>query len=108
LVFDSVGVTSLYERSSTLMNRKFREYLIPTILTNAAVSLTTVMDSIVVGNLLGEAALSATGFASPIMYGINALLFLFTVGGVTIASIARGRHDAGYANRVFTITFAAG
>jgi len=90
------------------MNRKFREYLIPTILTNAAVSMTTVMDSIVVGNLLGEAALSATGFALPILFGINAILFLFTVGGVTLASIARGRHDEKYANRVFTITFTAG
>jgi Na+-driven multidrug efflux pump/anti-sigma regulatory factor (Ser/Thr protein kinase) len=98
----------MYERSSTLMNRKFREYLIPTILTSAAVSLTAVVDSLIVGNLLGEAALSATGLASPIIFSLNALFFLFAVGGVTIASVARGRRDTEYANRIFTLTFVAG
>jgi len=98
----------MYERSSTLMNRKFREYLIPTILTSAAVSLTAVIDSLIVGNLLGEAALSATGLASPIIFSLNALFFLFAVGGVTIAAVARGKRDEIYANRIFTLTFTTG
>jgi Na+-driven multidrug efflux pump/anti-sigma regulatory factor (Ser/Thr protein kinase) len=98
----------MYERNSTLMNRKFREYLIPTILTSAAISLTAVVDSLIVGNLLGEAALSATGLAAPIIFSLNALFFLFAFGGVTIAAIARGKRDDAYANRIFTLTFTAG
>jgi anti-sigma regulatory factor (Ser/Thr protein kinase) len=96
----------MYERSSALVDRKFREYLVPTILTSAAVSLTAVVDSLIVGNLLGEAALSATGLASPVIFSLNALFFLFGVGGATIAAVARGRRDADYANRIFTLTFA--
>ena len=98
----------MYERTGTLMDRKFREYLVPTILTSAAVSLANVVNSIIVGNLLGETALSAIGLSGPVVYSLNALFFLFAVGGVTCAAIARGRREAEDANRIFTLTFAVG
>ena len=98
----------MYERTGTLMDRKFREYLIPTILTSAAVSLANVVNSIIVGNLLGEIALSAIGLSGPVIYSLNALFFLFAVGGVTCAAIARGRREIEDANRIFTLTFVVG
>ncbi|MDR0443180.1 MAG: ATP-binding protein [Treponema sp.] len=90
------------------MQRKFLEYLIPSILVNIAVYVTTVVDSIIVGNMLGEAALSAVGLSSPVIYSINAMYLLFAIGGATCASIAKGRRETDNANRIFTITFAAG
>lgn len=44
---------SKYERTSTLVNRKFYHYLIPTILSNVAMSLNEFVDSILVSHLLG-------------------------------------------------------
>jgi len=95
-------------RSGVLLYRKFREYLIPTLLTSASISLATVIDSIIVGRLLGESALSAIGLAAPVIYGVNALFVLFVVGGVTRASVARGQRDNEGADRVFTQTFVVG
>jgi Na+-driven multidrug efflux pump/anti-sigma regulatory factor (Ser/Thr protein kinase) len=98
----------MYERSGTLMKRKFREYLIPTILMSIAGVTANVADSIIVGNLLNEAALSAVGLVLPIIYIVNALFMLFAVGGVTCVSVARGRRETDNANSIFTLTFIFG
>ena len=98
----------LYERSGALMERKFSEYLIPSILTSAAVSLANVANSIIVGNLLGETALSAIGVSLPVVYAINAFSLLFVVGGAICASIAGGRRETDKANHIFTLTFVVG
>ncbi|MCL2696341.1 MAG: MATE family efflux transporter, partial [Clostridiales bacterium] len=98
----------MYERSPILMERKFNEYLLPTVLISVALSMATVIDSVIVGNLLGETALSAVGLASPVIYGLNALFLLFAVGGVACASIAKGRREDQNANRIFTLTFGVG
>ena len=101
-------IEACYERTGTLMQRKFREYLIPTILTTMAISMANIMNSIIVGNFLGEEALSAIGLSAPIAYSMNALFLLFAIGGVTCASIAKGRRETENANLIFTLTFLVG
>ena len=101
-------VMALYERSGTLLQRKFREYLIPTVLTTIAIFLGNIVNSVIVGNFLGETALSAIGLSAPIAYCLNAVFLLFAVGGVTCASIAKGRRETEKANRIFTLTFVVG
>ena len=98
----------MYERSGVLLQQKFREYLIPTILTVVALLATTIIDSIIVGHLLGETALSTIGLTSPVIYSFNAIFVLFVVGGVTCASIARGRRETDNSNSYFTLTFLVG
>ncbi len=98
----------MYERSGALLERKFHEYLVPTVLMTIAISVANVVNSIVVGNFLGGTALSAMGLCAPIAYSLNAVYLLFAVGGVTCASIAKGRREEEGANRIFTLTFAAG
>ena len=98
----------MYERSGTLMQRKFHEYLIPTVLTTIAISMANIVNSVIVGNFLGEVALAAIGLAAPVAYCLNAIFLLFAVGGVTCASIAKGRRETDNANRLFTLTFIAG
>ncbi len=97
-----------FERKPTLLTRKYKEYLLPTLMTTMAVSMATIVDSIIVGNLLGELALSAVGLSGPVIYCINMVFMLFGVGGVTLASIAKGRRDSQLANKLFTLCFAAG
>jgi len=98
----------MYERSGTLLNRKFREYLIPTILVNIALSLEMVFNSAVVGNLLGEKPLAAIALSAPVIFCLNALILLFIIGGSVCTAVAKGRQEVEEADRFFTLTLAIG
>jgi Na+-driven multidrug efflux pump/anti-sigma regulatory factor (Ser/Thr protein kinase) len=98
----------MFERNGALIQKKFQEYLLPTLVTSISVALSNVVNSILVGNLLGEAALSAVGLSGPVVYCINAIFWLFAVGGMTCALVAKGRRLEEEANAFFTLTFAAG
>ncbi len=98
----------MYEQTGTLVKNKFREHLLPAILTTMALSLATVLDGIIVGQFLGSAALAAIGLAAPIIYGINIIYVLFGGGGMVSASIARGRQEKDKANGLFTVSLLFG
>lgn len=96
------------QRTSELVRKKFREYLLPTILTSLAMSLAALVDSIMVGNLLGDTALAAVGLSTPLIYCINFIYMLFGIGGMTLASVARGQLELRKANIAFTLTIVLG
>lgn len=98
----------MYERNGILVQKKFNEYLLSTIMTSLAMSLASVVDSIIVGNLLGNMALAAIGLAGPVIFCINMIYMLFGVGGVTCASVAKGRRNSRQANQIFTLTMVLG
>lgn len=90
-------------RNALLLNRKFREFLLPTILTSTAVSLASIVDGIIVGGLLGERALAAVGLSAPAVLALNMLFYLFAVGGIAASSRAKGARDTDSADRYFTL-----
>ncbi|NLC41113.1 MAG: hypothetical protein GX763_09390 [Clostridiaceae bacterium] len=98
----------MYARNQLLVTHKFREYLLSALLMSSAVSLATVVDSIIVGRLLGSVALSAVGLTAPLIYGLNLLHLLFSVGGLTTASIVKGRRDHKTADQLFTVSLITG
>lgn len=98
----------MFERTGKLIKEKFREYLLPTMLTSLAVSMASVVDGMIVGSMLGDVALAAIGLAGPVIFCINLLYMLFGVGGLTCASIAQGRRDSKQANLIFTFTIGGG
>jgi len=98
----------MYERTGELIRDKFKEYLLPTVLTSMAVSMASVVDGAIVGNLLGDMALAAIGLAGPIIFCINLIYILFGIGGLTCASIARGKRENEQANLIFTLTMSGG
>ena len=61
----------MYARNQVLVTHKFREFLLSALLMSSAVSLATVVDSIIVGRLLGSLALSAVGLTAPVIYEIG-------------------------------------
>lgn len=101
-------VNIMYERTGKLIREKFKEYLLPTIMTSMAISMASVVDGAIVGNLLGDLALAAVGLAGPIIFCINLIYMLFGIGGLTCASIARGKREMHQANLVFTLTMGGG
>ena len=68
-----------YSRNDNILRKKFYQYLIPTVLMVLAMQFGSLADAIVIGNFLGENALSASSLALPIVY-------LVQLPGMTIAS----------------------
>ncbi len=96
------------ERTGTLVQNKFSEYLFPTIMTSLAMSVAEVVDGAIVGNLLGDDALAAIGLSLPIVFCINTIYMLFAIGGMSAAAIAKGEMNQKKANQVFTVTMFGG
>ncbi len=96
------------KRNDKLIQQKYREYLIPSVMTSAALSLASVVDAAIVGNLLGSKELAGIGACTPVIAIINALMCLFMVGGITKASIALGERKKDQADKYFSITMIVG
>ena len=83
----------MFERNAKLINRKFYQYLIPSILTIFAMQFASLLDGIIVGNLLGGQALTATGLVMPILYIIQMPGFALGVGGSIVVGNLLGKRD---------------
>lgn len=81
--------------------RKVVSYVLPTVLSQCAFFLFTIVDGIFVGNGVGTDALGAVNLALPFIMVIGAAFMLTTIGGVTIAAIRLGRGDIPGANQAF-------
>ena len=73
-------------RAKTILN-----YVLPTILSQCAFFLFTIIDGIFVGRGVGSDALGAVNLAQPLVMVIGAVFMLTTIGGVTITAIRMGR-----------------
>lgn len=80
-------------RSNQLLFKKFSQYLIPTTITYAALSLNEFVDSMLVSNLLGSDAMAVVGLGAPLMLVMAAIYSLLGSGGSTVYAIALGRRD---------------
>ena len=91
-------------RNSKIIDKKFREFFIPTILTAMSSSLIVMADSILVGNMLGANEFAAVNCCIPIMQVYGMISELLGLGGSTAISVARGRRENEKANQIFTAT----
>lgn len=98
----------MYARDARLIQQKYTEYLLPSVLSVAALAVATVVDGMLVGNLLGADALSGVGACAPVIALLNAIFMLFSVGGVTVASVALGRREREKADAAFTLSIGGG
>ncbi|MCR4908711.1 MAG: polysaccharide biosynthesis C-terminal domain-containing protein [Lachnospiraceae bacterium] len=93
----------MYVRNAKLIQEKYREYLIPSVLSSAALAVASLVDSMLVGSLLGEKALAGVGACTPITALGNAMFLLFVIGGATSASVAMGERKTDKANKLYSI-----
>ena len=96
-----------YERTGALLGIKFREYLFPTIISNMSILLASFVDGIIVSKLINDDAFSAVNLAEPVVLFMQALFFMFGIGGAICISIAKGQRDERKANALFTLSFIA-
>lgn len=92
----------MFERKQNLVADKFRQYLLPTILMAMSVSIALVLDSIIVGNLLGSRELAAVNLVTPLTLCFSAVFAMVGVGGATLMCIALGGRDLARARRILS------
>ena len=71
------------------------KYVLPTVLSQCAFFLFTIVDGIFVGRGVGTDTLGAVNLAQPLVMVIGTVFMLTTIGGVTITAIRMGRKDYG-------------
>ena len=89
-------------RSNQILKKKFSQYLIPTTITYAALSLNEFVDSMLVSNLLDSTAMAIVGLGAPLMLIMAAIYSLLGSGGSTVYAIALGRRDRDSAGKSLT------
>lgn len=96
---------SVLTRNSATVNKKYSEYFLPTVLTAMATNISTIVDSVIAGNILGQSSLAAISLISPITQLYFSITILFGLGASSIVSYAKGKRDEAQANSVFTTAF---
>ncbi|MCD8161766.1 MAG: polysaccharide biosynthesis C-terminal domain-containing protein [Clostridiales bacterium] len=73
--------------------KKFKKYLVPSMISMALLAIYTFTDSFVIGQKLGSVALGAMGICTPVITLTYAFGYLFGKGGAALYSIALGQND---------------
>ena len=89
-------------RSNRLLYKKFVQYLLPTMITYAALSLNDFVDTMLVSNLLGSEAMAVISLGLPVVLIMSAALQLLGSGGSTAYASAIGRRDRDAAGKSIT------
>ena len=96
------------KRTGTLINKTYRNLLVSTLAMTASMYLSSIVDGILVGQILGTMQLSAINLTYSISFLKNILIAMFTFGGNTLAIMYKGKRDNKTADSVFTISFWSG
>ena len=91
-----------YKRNDYLVSKKFYRYLIPSFLSEMAMHMGSVVDAVIVGNLIGVDALSAVTLASPIIQISHIPGLILGLGGATLAAIWLGERKLKDASEIFS------
>ena len=95
-------------RNDYLVSKKFYRYLIPSFLSEMAMHMGSVVDAVIVGNLIGVEALSAVTLASPIIQILHLPGLILGLGGATLAAIWLGERKIKEASDMFSACVIAG
>ncbi|MBR1597710.1 MAG: ATP-binding protein [Lachnospiraceae bacterium] len=95
----------MHERNHELLDVKIRQYMLPAIMMKLALQLGNIVDTILVGNLLGTEAMSAVTLSLPVLSFIQIPGYFLGNGGAIAAGILLGKRKKKEAGQVFTASF---
>lgn len=95
----------MYGRNYDLINRKFKEFFLPTLMMSMSTNISMVVDSLIVSFLIGAINISAIQVVTPVLTFINLLYWMVGFGGSLISSTAKSDHDEEKGNLYFTVAF---
>ncbi|MCR5774675.1 MAG: hypothetical protein K6G42_06280, partial [Lachnospiraceae bacterium] len=88
----------------SILIKKYKQYLLPSILTSLALALNEFADYMIISNLLGEQAFATANLAAPLCLGIAACYMLLGSGGSGCYSVFLGRWEKQKAGSVFRLS----
>lgn len=91
----------------TLIDKKFRQLLIPNILMVFAASISEFVDAFIVARLLGSTAMAIVNLAYPVLFIMMTISALLGIGGSTVYTSLIGNHKNDVAARIYTLTAVA-
>lgn len=95
----------MLKRNAKLIRTKFIQYLIPSIMTTVALQAGNIVDTILVGNILGSEVMSAVQISSTILLFIQIPGYMLGIGGSIAVGNLLGKRDTEGAGKVFSATF---
>ena len=90
------------KRNGNIINKKYLEYFLPTVLVALANNIAIMVDSIIVGNMLGSVSMAAISVLAPVNQLYFSTTILFGIGASTLISFANGKNDKEAADTTFT------
>lgn len=93
-----------YERNFNLINKKFRELLIPTIAVSIAGNFAILIDAFLISLILGSNYLAVVQSIEPFTLIVGLLYWMIGIGGSILCSIAMADFDDEKANTIFTVS----
>lgn len=101
-------MSSIYVKTGTLINKKFRELFLPTVLAAMAEQLGVIANGIIVGNLIGTNALTAVSACLPLIQIVAGFGILISTGSTGLIAIASGEGNHKKANYIFSSVLTLG
>ena len=95
------------KRNGYLISKALHTFMWASILSSVAQLLSTLVDAVVVSNLIGPDAISAVNVSVPVLSVVGCFGILLGVGGSIVAAKAMGLRNQDEANRVFSISLKA-
>lgn len=92
----------MLNRNEKLIRTKLLQYLGPAIMTNLALQVGNIVDTILVGNILGTNAMSAVQISGTILLLIQIPGWMLGVGGSIVVGNCLGKRDLEGASKVFS------
>lgn len=91
-----------YNKTGALISQKFREFFFPTVLASMAAQLGTIINGIIVGNLINPHAMAAISACMPLNQITYAMAVLISIGSSGLIAVAAGKRDDKEADYIFT------
>ena len=93
------------KRNEKLIKTKLWQYLLPSIMMTAALQMGNIVDTMLVGNLLGPDAMSAVKIGMTVDNIMEIPGYVLGVGGSVAVGILLGKREREKADRVFSVSF---
>lgn len=93
------------QRNNFYLKRIYGKYVAASVLSMLAASMGGMIDTVIVGNFLGEAGLSAMSLVSPVYLFYYTVGAVIGMGGSIAANLYIGKNDYDAYQRVFTMSF---
>lgn len=94
----------MLNRKAVLVSRKFKEFFFPSVFMSMSTSLSIIVDSVIVGNVLGSRELAAMNLIMPLSLCFTAVTAIFGIGSSIYISVLKGRLDDKGADKCLTLS----